>query len=71
MPRRSQVKEETWFIRDSETEPSDKNALLASYLGGGVWSNLNVVRVDRIEIADSGWRATYRVKPPRRSTGNP
>ena len=48
MPRRLQVKEETWFIRDSETEPSDKNALLASYLGGGPWTRLNVVRVERI-----------------------
>jgi len=71
MPRRLQVKEETWFIRDSETEPSDKNALLASYLGGGPWTRLNVVRVERIEIGDSGWEATYRVKPRQRSGGTP
>ena len=61
MPPQPQLNEKTWFIRDTETDPSAKNSLLATYLDG-VWNDLEIVRIDRIEIGDSGWLATYRVK---------
>ena len=70
MPRRAQVKEDTWFIRDSETEPSNKNMLLSGYVGGGSWTKYNILRIDRIEIGDSGWLVTYRLKAQQRSSGS-
>lgn len=57
------LKEETWFIRDKKTDPIQKNMLVAGYLAGGDWGDLEIVRIKRIEIGDSGWLATYRVKP--------
>lgn len=54
------VIENTKFSADSETEPDEKNVRLASLLGAG-WSDLEIVRIERIEIGSKkGWRVTYR-----------
>ncbi|KPK75662.1 MAG: hypothetical protein AMJ79_10415 [Phycisphaerae bacterium SM23_30] len=54
-----ELHEDTWFIPDDRTEPTDKNAFLANYLNAR-WSKLNIVKIKRIEIGNSGWLATYR-----------
>lgn len=59
MPPKGQLKELTWFKRDKETTSEGKNTRLAELLQGE-WMPLAIVRIDRIEIADRGWRATYR-----------
>ncbi len=56
---RDQLQEDTWFIRDEATSSGKKNSLLAAYLEGS-WKRLHIVRIDRIEIGDSGWKATFR-----------
>jgi hypothetical protein len=51
--------EASLFEPDEETGNSGKNRALATLLGGP-WKSLALVRVERIEIGDSGWRAVYR-----------
>lgn len=65
MPASRQLNEKTWFISDSETVPRKKNSLLAKHLDG-TWKSLQIVRIKRIEIGDTGWQATYRSKPKQR-----
>jgi hypothetical protein len=52
--------EETWFIHDAAATNPQKNTTLAVHLNG-VWNDLAIVRIDRIEIGETGWMATYRV----------
>jgi hypothetical protein len=59
MPPKTQLAEKQWFKRDTEDTDEGKNSKLAEYLDAG-WNNLSIVRIERIEIADTGWRLTYR-----------
>lgn len=59
MPPRAKLTEKQWFERDSEQTDDAKNSKLAEHLDG-LWNDLSIVRIDRIEIGDSGWRLTYR-----------
>ncbi|MBE9570005.1 MAG: hypothetical protein KAU17_11975 [Spirochaetales bacterium] len=51
---------QTMFLPDDETNPMDRNALLAAHLGT-TWNNLDIIRIERIEESESGWQATYRI----------
>jgi hypothetical protein len=51
--------ESTLFEPDAETTDSGKNAALARLLNTA-WRALALVRVERIEIGDRGWRAVFR-----------
>lgn len=51
--------ESTLFEPDAETTDSGKNAALATLLNTA-WRALALVRVERIEIGDRGWRAVFR-----------
>jgi hypothetical protein len=51
--------ETTLFEPDAETSDSGKNAALAALLNTA-WRTLALVRVERIEIGDRGWRAVFR-----------
>jgi hypothetical protein len=51
--------EESLFEPDEEIGNNAKNRALATLLGGP-WKGLAIVRVERIEIGDSGWRVVYR-----------
>jgi hypothetical protein len=51
--------ESTLFEPDAETADSGKNAALATLLNTA-WRALALVRVERIEIGDRGWRAVFR-----------
>ncbi|HZN58480.1 MAG TPA: hypothetical protein VFD71_10440 [Planctomycetota bacterium] len=53
------LSEEHWFVPDEETTARGKNNRL-SELVNGVWNKREIVRIDRIEISERGWRATYR-----------
>jgi hypothetical protein len=59
MAATSQLKEKTLFKRDSASTDEDKNSQLSDLLQDN-WMSLAIVRVERIEIGDSGWRVTYR-----------
>ncbi|HKZ08741.1 MAG TPA: hypothetical protein VJU81_24950 [Methylomirabilota bacterium] len=51
--------ETSLFEPDSETTNPGKNAALAALLNTA-WRTLALVRVERIEIGASGWRAVFR-----------
>ena len=51
--------ETTLFEPDAETTNPGKNAALAALLNTA-WRALALVRVERIEIGDRGWRAVFR-----------
>ena len=51
--------ETTLFEPDDQTTNAGKNATLATLLAAP-WRPLAIVRVERIEIGDSGWRVVYR-----------
>ena len=51
--------ETSLFEPDSETTNSGKNAVLATLLNTA-WRPLAIVRVERIEIGDRGWRVVFR-----------
>jgi len=51
--------ESTLFEPDVETTDPGKNAALATLLNTA-WRALALVRVERIEIGDRGWRAVFR-----------
>ena len=55
----SPLAEESLFEPDQETGDAGKNRALAILLGGP-WKGLAIVRIERIEIGDSGWRVIYR-----------
>jgi hypothetical protein len=61
MPHTNTASTDYVFKRDSATEPTEKNALLAGYLAEA-WNDLDIVMIERIENGDSGWKATYSVK---------
>lgn len=56
MPKLNQ---KTSFVRDQLANDDEKNSQLADLLEGQ-WSDLAIVRIERIEIGDSGWFVTYR-----------
>ncbi len=58
--------ETSLFEPDSETTNSGKNAALATLLNTA-WRPLAIVRVDRIEIGDRGWRVVFREWPATRA----
>ena len=60
MPPKTQLAEKQWFKQDTEDTDEGKNSKLAEYLDAA-WNNLSIVRIERIEIGDTGWRVTYRV----------
>jgi hypothetical protein len=51
--------ETTLFEPDDQTTNAGKNATLATLLAAP-WRPLAIVRVERIEIGDSGWRVVFR-----------
>ena len=51
--------ETSLFEPDSESTNSGKNAVLATLLNTA-WRPLAIVRVERIEIGDRGWRVVFR-----------
>lgn len=51
--------EKNTFQKDDAIDPYDKNRKLAEYLNG-IWANLNIVCINRIEIGKKGWQAYYR-----------
>jgi hypothetical protein len=51
--------ETSLFEPDAETTNSGKNAALATLLNTA-WRALAIVRVERIEIGDRGWRVVFR-----------
>ena len=51
--------ETSLFEPDAETTNAGKNAALAALLNTA-WRTLAIVRVERIEIGDSGWRVVFR-----------
>ena len=51
--------ETTLFVPDDESTNAGKNAALATLLGAP-WRPLAIVRVERIEIGDKGWRVVFR-----------
>jgi hypothetical protein len=51
--------ETSLFEPDGETTNAGKNAALATLLNTA-WRTLAIVRVERIEIGDSGWRVVFR-----------
>jgi hypothetical protein len=59
MPPKTQLAEKQWFQRDKEDTDEGKNSKLAEYLDD-LWNDLSIVRIERIEIGDTGWRLTYR-----------
>lgn len=62
MPSRAVLKEKEWYIKDTEEFEHDreKNSYLSELLDG-VWNDLAIVRIQRIEIGSSkGWQVTYR-----------
>ena len=58
-PTASALAEESLFEPDQETGNVAKNRALAILLSGQ-WKGRAIVRVERIEIGDSGWRVIYR-----------
>jgi hypothetical protein len=59
VPQDTESTEKEWFIRDNETDPEEKNTVLSGYLTD-VWSDLDIIKIDRIEKGDRGWQATYK-----------
>jgi hypothetical protein len=54
-----ELTETSLFEPDAETTNPGKNAALAALLNTA-WRTLALVRVERIEIGASGWRAVFR-----------
>lgn len=51
--------ETTLFEPDDQDENTGQNAALAALLAAP-WAPLAIVRIERIEIGDSGWRVVFR-----------
>lgn len=51
--------ETSLFESDDQTTNAGKNAALATLLAAP-WRPLAIVRVERIEIGDRGWRVVFR-----------
>jgi hypothetical protein len=51
--------ETSLFEPDTQTTNSGKNGALATLLAAP-WKPLAIVRVERIEIGDAGWRVVFR-----------
>ena len=51
--------ETSLFEPDTQTTNPGKNAALATLLAAP-WKPLAIVRVERIEIGDTGWRVVFR-----------
>lgn len=61
MPQDNEIKRKEWFIGDEESDPEERNALLSAYLAE-VWSDLDIIRIERIHGVDRGWQAVYKEK---------
>jgi hypothetical protein len=55
----AQLLETSLFVPDDESTNAGKNAALAVLLNAP-WRTLAIVRVERIEIGDTGWRVVFR-----------
>ena len=51
--------ETSLFEPDTQTTNAGKNAALATLLAAP-WKPLAIVRLERIEIGDTGWRVVFR-----------
>ena len=58
-PMTDPLLETSLFEPDTQTSNSGKNAALATLLAAP-WKPLAIVRVERIEIGDTGWRVVFR-----------
>lgn len=58
-PAAAPLVETTLFEPDDQSTNAGKNAALATLLAAP-WRPLAIVRVERIEIGDRGWRVVYR-----------
>ena len=58
-PAADPLVETTLFEPDDQNTNAGKNAALATLLAAP-WRPLAIVRVERIEIGDRGWRVVYR-----------
>ena len=58
-PAASSLTETSLFEPDAQTTNAGKNAVLATLLAAP-WKPLAIVRVERIEIGDTGWRVVFR-----------
>lgn len=59
VPAAAPLVETSLFEPDGETTNAGKNAALAALLNTA-WRPLAIVRVERIEIGDRGWRVVFR-----------
>lgn len=58
-PSAGPLVETSLFEPDTQTTNPGKNAALATLLAAP-WKPLAIVRVERIEIGDTGWRVVFR-----------
>ena len=58
-PAAASVTETSLFEPDAQTTNAGKNAVLATLLAAP-WKPLAIVRVERIEIGQTGWRVVFR-----------
>ena len=58
-PSAGPLVESSLFEPDTQTTNAGKNAALATLLAAP-WKPLAIVRVERIEIGDNGWRVVFR-----------
>ena len=58
-PAASSLTETSLFEPDAQTTTAGKNAVLATLLAAP-WKPLAIVRVERIEIGNIGWRVVFR-----------
>ena len=58
-PSAGPLVETSLFEPDTQTTNAGKNAALATLLAAP-WKPLAIVRVERIEIGDTGWRVVFR-----------
>jgi hypothetical protein len=57
------VTEKKWFVEDPEPleTAQDKNDQLSQLLTG-IWNDLEILFIRRIEIGTPGWESTYRTQ---------
>lgn len=58
-PSAGPLVETSLFEPDTQTTNAGKNAALATLLAAP-WKPLAIVRLERIEIGDTGWRVVFR-----------
>ena len=55
----AELSETSLFVPDEESTNPGKNGALATLLNAP-WRTLAIVRLERIEIGDRGWRVVFR-----------